>query len=43
MHGPVLLYPAVRVRTNKDGDIEIEAFQNPWQLMNIINWDTNKN
>jgi hypothetical protein len=31
-----------RVRTNKDGDVEIEAFQNPWQLVNIIDWNAKK-
>jgi hypothetical protein len=33
-----VLYPAVRVRMNKEGGIEIEAFQNPWQLTHIIDW-----
>jgi hypothetical protein len=37
-----VLYPAVRIRTKKDGDIEIEAFQNPWQLTNIIDWTPKK-
>ncbi len=37
-----VLYPSVRVRTNKDGDIEIEAFQNPWQLTHIIDWTAKK-
>lgn len=37
-----VLYPAVRIRQNKDGDIEFEAFQNPWRLVNIIDWTPKK-
>jgi len=33
-----VLYPAIKVRTNKDGEIEFELFQNPWKLGNIIDW-----
>lgn len=33
-----VLYPAIRVRTNKEGDVEFELFQNPWKLVNIIDW-----
>jgi len=29
------LMPATRVRLNKKGEIELENFQNPWQLTNI--------
>lgn len=29
------LYPAALVRLNKQNEIEIEAFQNPWKLENI--------
>ena len=36
------LYPSVRVRTNKQGDIEFEAFQNPWELVNIKDWTAKK-
>jgi len=33
-----VLYRAVRIRTNKTGDTDIEAFQNAWKLTNIIDW-----
>ena len=33
-----VLYPAIKVRTNKDGDVEFELFQNPWKLTHIIDW-----
>ncbi|MFL6468911.1 MAG: hypothetical protein ACJ72Z_13210 [Pyrinomonadaceae bacterium] len=29
------LFPAARVRLNKQNEIEVEAFQNPWNLQNI--------
>lgn len=29
------LLPATKVKLNKDGEIEFEAFQNPWNLTNI--------
>ena len=29
------LFPAAMVRLNKQNEIEVEAFQNPWQLNNI--------
>jgi hypothetical protein len=32
------LMPAARLRINKEGDLEIEAFQNPWELVNIKVW-----
>ena len=37
-----MLYPAVRIRADQNGGIEIEAFQNPWQLVNIIDWKAKK-
>ena len=30
--------PAAKVKLNKEGEIEIEAFQNPWNLVNIKVW-----
>ncbi len=32
------LVPAAKFKLNKDGEIEIEAFQNPWNLTNIKVW-----
>jgi len=32
------LMPAARLRINKKGDLEIEAYQNPWELVNIKVW-----
>jgi len=33
-----VLYPAAKLKVNKDGDLEFELFQNPWRLTNIIDW-----
>jgi hypothetical protein len=33
-----VLYPAAKVKLNKEGQIEFELFQNPWKLTNIIDW-----
>jgi hypothetical protein len=33
-----VLYPAAKLKVNKDGDLEFELFQNPWRLVNIIDW-----
>lgn len=32
------LLPACKLQVNKQNEIEIEAFQNPWRLGNIIEW-----
>ena len=32
------LMPAARVRLNRQGELEIETFQNPWDLLNIRVW-----
>lgn len=32
------LVPAAKLKLNKDGELEIEAFQNPWNLTNIKVW-----
>jgi len=32
------LLPACKLQVNKQNEIEIEAFQNPWRLTNIIDW-----
>ena len=32
------LMPAARVRLNRDGELEIETYQNPWNLTNIRVW-----
>jgi hypothetical protein len=37
-----VLYPAAKLKVNKDGDLEFELFQNPWQLTNIIDWTKKK-
>src|SRR5215472_10352821 len=33
-----VLYPAAQLTINKDGELQFELFQNPWQLVNIIDW-----
>jgi hypothetical protein len=33
-----VLYPSVKITLNKEGEIQFELFQNPWQLVNIIDW-----
>jgi hypothetical protein len=30
------LIPAAEIKLNKEGQIEVEAFQNPWKLVNIM-------
>jgi len=37
-----VLYPAAKLKLNKDGEIEFELFQNPWKLTNIIDWTAKK-
>lgn len=32
------LMPAAKLRINKEGEVEIETFQNPWRLTNIKVW-----
>ena len=33
-----VLYPSVKISLNKEGEIQFDLFQNPWQLVNIIDW-----
>lgn len=33
-----ILYPAAQLIINNDGDLQWELRQNPWQLVNIIDW-----
>jgi len=33
-----VLYPSVKVSLNKEGGIQFDLFQNPWQLVNILDW-----
>lgn len=33
-----VLYPAAELTVNKEGELQFELFQNPWQLVNIIDW-----
>ena len=33
------LLPACQVKLNKQNELEIETYQNPWRLDNFINWD----
>jgi len=33
-----VLYPAVKVTMNKNGEPQFDLFQNPWQLVNITDW-----
>jgi len=37
-----VLYPAAKLKINKDGDLEFELYQNPWKLTNIIDWTKSK-
>ena len=34
-----VLFPAAKLRINKEGELEFELFQNPWKLGNIIDWN----
>jgi hypothetical protein len=33
-----VLYPATQLIVNKDGNLEFQLNQNPWELTNIIDW-----
>ncbi len=33
------LLPACQLKLNKQKEIEVEAFQNPWRLGNFLDWD----
>jgi len=35
-HNKGTLIPAAELKVNKEGQLEIEAFQNPWNLVNIM-------
>jgi hypothetical protein len=37
-----VLYPAAKLKVNKEGELEFELFQNPWKLTNIIDWNAKK-
>jgi hypothetical protein len=34
-----VLYPAAQLVINKQGQLQFELFQNPWKLVNIIDWN----
>jgi len=34
-----VLYPASQLIVNKEGELQFELRQNPWKLVNIIDWD----
>lgn len=34
-----ILYPAAQLVINKEGQLEFQLRQNPWKLVNIIDWD----
>lgn len=34
-----VLYPSVKVGLNKEGQVQFDLYQNPWQLVNIIDWN----
>ena len=34
-----VLYPAAQLVINKEGQLDIELRQNPWKLVNIIDWN----
>src|SRR5215471_6533741 len=33
-----VLYPSVKVSVNKQGQVQFDLFQNPWQLTNVLDW-----
>ncbi len=33
-----ILMPATKMKINKEGELEIETYQNPWELVNIRIW-----
>jgi len=33
-----VLFPAAKLKVNKDGDLEFELFKNPWKLTHILDW-----
>ena len=33
-----VLYPAAQLTINKEGELEFQLYQNPWNLQNIIDW-----
>ena len=35
-----VLYPAARLRLDKDKQLSLDLNQNPWKLVNIIDWAT---
>lgn len=37
-----VLYPAAQLIINNDGELQLELRQNPWQLVNIIDWNKSK-
>ena len=34
-----VLYPAAQLTVNKEGELQFELFKNPWELVNIIDWN----
>jgi len=35
-----ILYPAAKLVINKDGQLQFDLLQNPWTLVNIIDWNS---
>jgi hypothetical protein len=35
-----VLYPAAKLRLDKDNQLSLDLNQNPWKLINIIDWST---
>lgn len=33
-----VLYPMAKIGLNKDGEVQFELYQNPWQLTDIVDW-----
>lgn len=33
-----VLYPAAQLGINQDGELQFNLYQNPWQLVNILDW-----
>ena len=36
------LLPATQITINRDGDLQFNLFQNPWNLVNVIDWRASK-
>ena len=35
---PAVLYPAAQLVLDKQGELQLDLLQNPWQLSDLIDW-----